>query len=387
MLPFAARQQYLEHGFAIIRNVFSDGVTKSLRLASLEAAGARRRHLCEVPSIDSLFRRQSSFSDPSLRAMATHLEKRRYLLQYHRFVRRKQRERKRLMKKFLKGRKIEELSTEEIYQLGVLLQEEVLRKKCERGMKIGIGTPERTIHDDPQMLKAISDYRANLWMTHQGLQSIVRNEAFSRELGQLAENVGGVDRPIIFSDNPIYREPFGAGTGYQCSAPCFGTRTTSTRPSVAVTLMIFTFDPAPLCFEPHVLEKSHHLVRAHISRHPKTLQKLFSPFLLSETHVPFQLQQFSFAKELQAKSLISPKPYNVDSPPTSIRAGDVVVVDPHMMFAFGPNYTTQPELLYRVNVVSESAVPYMRSPSWIRGWRSLPHEVDFTSSVVFPKLF
>lgn len=394
MLPFAARQHFLEHGYAVIRSVLSDEMTTTLRRASLEAASARRRQLCEMPPIDTIFRRQSSFSDPSLKAMASHLEKRRYLLQYHRFVKRKRRERKRLLTKFLKGRKMEELTSEEIYQLGVLLQEEVLsrdgsKQDTRHGVK-SVMSSERTIHNDPQMLKAISDYRANLWMTHQGLQAILRNDAFSRELGRLAESVGGIDRPVVFSDSPIYREPYGSGTAYHCTAPCFGARTTSTRPCVAVTLMLFTFEPTPLCLEPHILEHSHRLVRAHLSHHPKTLQRLFSPFLLSEAHVPFQLQHFPFAKELHGKPLISPE--NESNPlsapaPDRIQAGDVVVVDPHTMLAFGPNCTSESELVYRLHVVSESAAPYMRSPSWIRGWRSLPQEVNFASPVVFPKLF
>lgn len=455
MLPFAARHHFLEHGWTLVRNVLDPSTTHALHAASQEAASARWKQLCAVPSIDVIFRRrQSKFSDPPLQHMVTHLEKRRFLLQYFRKVRRQRKEQRRMVNEVLGGRKKEDLTEEEIRKLSAVLQEKVLKS----GQKYSSISFDSTIYNDPQMLQAINEYRSNLWMTYQPLEALLRSSAVTGALGKLAEEIAGIEKPVVFGDSPLLRDAFGGGVGYQCTAPLFGVRTTKCRPNVAVTLIPFTFAPTRFCLEPHVLTRpfssafsfssfpsccnvncsalpSHRFVHSFLlgdgkssrrrgGRHKgaaERLQALFSPFLLNEYHIPFQLQhllqcgvppegvsQTSSHSECgvpskvvhrhwRGESLLSlcslPTSQNtVEGNPaahcrdSSIVAGDVLVVDPHLLLAFGPNLTSRPEVVYRVNVVSQSTKPFMGSPSWIRGWRSLPQEVNFAAPKVFPPL-
>lgn len=455
MLPFAARHHFLEHGWALARNVLDPSTIRALHAASLEAASARWKQLCAVPSIDVIFRqRQSKFSDPPLQHMVTHLEKRRYLLQYFRKVRHHRKEQRRMVKEVLGGRRKEDLTEEEICNLSTLLQDKVLKN----GQKHSSILFDCTIYNDPQMLQAISEYRTNLWMTYPPLEALLRSSAVASALGKLAEEIGGIEKPVVFGDSPLLRDAFGGGVSYQCTAPLFGVRTTKRRPNVAVTLIPFTFAPASFCLEPHVLTRpfslasssltfsshsdengnilpSHRFIQSFLlgdgknSSHTsgrrrgttERLQALFSPFLLNEYHIPFQLQQllqFGIPPEAasqtapcsecevpskavngywRGESLLSlcsssttqntaeraPAARRSDS---SIAAGDVLIVDPHLLLAFGPNLTACPEVVYRINVVSQSTKPFMGSPSWIRGWRSLPQEVNFAAPKVFPPL-
>lgn len=375
MLPFVARQHFLEKGYYIVRNVFSGNDLQEVRTAAMEAAVSRRHQLHHIPRIETVFRQKAKFSDPSLTKMVSHLEKRRYILEYYRMVRRERRERTKLIQKFLKGRKKEDLSEEELYKLAVLIQQHV-----KGGAACGRQC-DRTIYNDTQMLHAITEHRANLWMTNKKLEKVLRSDYFKEALGRIATEVGGVENPVIFSDSPLYREAYGGGVGYHCSASQIGIRTTAQRSSLAVTLAVFTFAPSPLCFEPHILDGSHLPVRAQLNRCPQLISKLYTPFPVSEYHVPFALQQQfpGLDSTIVGKSLLSTG--SVDMTP-----GDVLVINPHLMVAYGPNFTPNPELVYRLHVVNEEAKPYLRSPSWIRSWRSLKKEVDFRSPIVFPTL-
>lgn len=457
MFPFAARHHFLQHGWALVKNVLNPSTVSLLRGASLAAASSRWKQLCDIPSIDVIFqRRQSKFSDPPLQHLVTHLEKRRFLLRYFRRIRHQRKEQKRIIEKLLNGRKKEDLTEEEIWKFTALLQKEILKTQGDSSS----ASCDRTIHNDPQMLQAISEYRANLWMTHPPLESVLRSGVLAEKLGKLAEEIGGIEKPVVFGDAPLLRDAFGGGVGYHFTAPLFGARTTKGTRSLAVTLIPFTFTPSSFCMEPHVLMRglsppstslhpaspsfsrgdffsSHCVVQSYLSyggaatggsggRHSRRsgalLRELFSPFLLNEYHIPFQLQrllQFGLlswdssgtttapkkggeksAEEVEEYwegrsllSLCSSSPWRDTTGPdaiprdkSSIVAGDVLVLNPHLLLAFGPNLTAAPELVYRVNVVSQSAKPFLGSPSWIRGWRSLPQEVCFAAPKVFPPL-
>lgn len=389
MLLLAARQHFLEKGYALVRGAVEQKTVRELRCAALEAAVPRKGQLCGIPSIDTIFRHgQSKRCDPSLTAMAAHVEKRRTILHYYRMRRKQRRQQKRLLASLLNGRKMEELTGEDLWKLSTMME-----KACRES---GVREGKCTIRDDPQMLHAISEYRSNLWMTNQRLAHLLREAGFTSALGDLAEVVGGVSRPVVFCDSPIYREAFGSGAGFQCTAPLIGTRTTS-RPAAAVTLIIFTYAPSDLRLDPHILVDSHNVVRSSVARGGRRmLQKLFSPFTLCEAHLPYQIQHLGLPPGMRATHLASgvtafgassscgkPTQSNVDS----IQAGDVLVVNPHLLLGFSPNATNEPEIVYRLNVVSADARPWLGSPSWIRGWRSLPQEVHFSSGTVFPPMF
>ncbi|EPY40067.1 hypothetical protein AGDE_03861 [Angomonas deanei] len=314
--------------------------------------------------------KSSSTSDPLYDALHSHLHKRKVLLEFYKQQRRRKRRSAALAAKLLKGRKIESLSGDEMYQLSQLMAEEVKKafgKNC-----------TSTVKNDPQMLAAINQYRANLWMTDDALGELIHHrDEFVRPIGELAEVVGGVDRPVLFGDVANLRHPYGNPVAYQCMAPQIGTRTNPTgKKEVAVSMVVFTHKPHKLLFEPHVLRNSHRCVREQYGQQvsPKHLAVRFLPM---EVHIPEQIKRFTFDKTVVGE------PLNCDA----IEPGSVLVMDPHLMTAFGPNFTNAVEVLYRINVVSETAKPSVKPPSWIRGWRSTAGEINFISPKVFPRLY
>jgi hypothetical protein len=97
----------------------------------------------------------------------------------------------------------------------------------------------------------------------------------------------------------------------------------------------------------------------------------FSPM---ESHMPFMLQHFNIPKSV------------VSAPLAGVRSGDVLVVNPHLMLAFGPNLEAQENLILQVNVVPQAGVADLSVPSWIKGWRSSRSSIHFGASAVFPPL-
>lgn len=384
-LPFAARQHFLEHGYAIVPNALSHDVVSRLRTSALSSTVARSRYFADLPNIYSLLQTKPKMVDPFYDSMMTHLEKRRYIVRYYRQAKRQKRQLRRAAKKFLAGRDVSELSGEEMWKLSELVSASMTKTS-------GKGCTS-TVSTDAQMLTAINDYRANAWMTNSELEAVLRDtDAFVKPLSQLVEIVGGVDDPVVFSDAPLLREAYGNSVGYHCTAPLIGTRTNARvsrggGDAAAVSLILFTYTPTSTCLPPFVMRHSQHVVRAQYL-HSVRAQRLHCRFAPMESDTRDQLRHFDFDASVVGESLVAlPTTHSstAASPPL-IEAGTVMVVDPHLMMAFGPNMTDQSEVIYRLNVVSAKAKPFMSAPSWIRGWRTMPQEVSFASPAVFPPL-
>ncbi|KAK7197975.1 hypothetical protein NESM_000752500 [Novymonas esmeraldas] len=383
-LPFAARQHFLEHGYAIVPNALSSSIVERIRAGALDATTARSRTFADLPNIHSLLKSKPKYSDPLIEGFASHLQKRQYILRYYRDVRRQKRRLRRAAKALLNGRDASELSGEEMWKLSELLSAEAL-KTSGRGCT-------STVKTDSQMLMAIDQYRANAWMTNAALEAALRDtEAFMRPLAQLAEIVGGVERPVIFGDVPLLRKAYGNPVGYHCLAPTIGARTNARASkggggATAVSMVLFTYTPTPLCLPPFVMRHSQHAVR-HQYLHNVRADQLWRRFAPTEADMRDQLRHFHFDESVVGQSLVS-SPATSDSAAAMpvIGPGTVMVVDPHLMMAFGANMTAQSEVVYRINVVSETARPSLTPPSWVRGWRTMPQEVHFASPLVFPPL-
>ncbi|CAJ1993189.1 hypothetical protein conserved [Leishmania donovani] len=384
-LPLAARQHFLEHGYAIVPNVLSSSMVERIRSAALASTTARSRSFAHLPNVHSLLKSTPKCTDPLQDGPMSHLQKRRYILRYYRDIRRHKRRLRRAAKAFLNGRDVSELGREDMLQLSEMVSAET-QKVWSRGCT-------STVKTDPQMLMAINQYRANAWMTNAQLEAVLRdNEEFVKPLSQLAEVVGGVARPVIFGDVPLLREAYGNPVGYHCLAPTIGTRTNARvskggGEATAVSMVLFTYTPTPLCLPPFVMRNSQHAVRRQYL-HSVRAERLWRPFAPMEADVRDQLRRFQFDASVVGQPLLAAMagPSSAPAAPV-IGPGTVMVVDPHLMMAFGGNMTPQSEVLYRINVVAENARPHLMAPSWIRGWRTMPEEVHFASPVVFPPLY
>lgn len=398
-LPFAARQHFLEHGYAVLPNVLSPDMVSRIRTNALASTLARAKYFAELPNIHSLLQSKPKVMDPLFSNVMSHLEKRRYVLRYYRQVRRQKRQLRRAAKAFLNGRDVSQLSGEEMWQLSEMLSAAAMKMS-------GKGCTS-TVHTDAQMLLAINEFRANAWMTNTALEAALRDEKeFIQPLSQIAEIVGGVDRPVIFGDAPLLREAYGNPVGYHCTAPLIGTRTNSPLSKssgdvAAVSLILFTYTPSSTCLPPYVMRHSQHAVRQQYLNRVKA-ERLRRRFAAMEVDMRDQLRFFEFDASVVADPLVPTSATTVlsqssasatqtaaaaSSPMSSIGPGSVMVVDPHLMMAFGANLTNEHEVIYRLNIVSEKARPFLPAPSWIHGWRTMPQEVSFASPVVFPPLY
>ncbi|KPA86447.1 putative mitochondrial hypothetical protein [Leptomonas pyrrhocoris] len=396
MLPFAARQHFLEHGYAVLPNVLSAEMVSRIRTNALSSTLSRSRYFAELPNIQSVLQSEQTMSDPLSHNVMSHLEKRRYILRYYKQVKRQKRKLRLTAKAFLNGRDISRLTGEEMWELSETLSAAAMQVSAKGATNTVLTS---TVHTDPQMLLAINAYRANAWMTNSALEAALRDtEALVKPLSQLAEIVGGVERPVIFSDAPLLREAYGNPVGYHCTAPLIGTRTNARMSkgggdAAAVSLILFTYTPTSTCLAPYVMRNSQRAVQQQYLRHVRA-ERLHRRFAPMEADVRDQLRFFEFDASVVGEPLIPTKAglssssAPLPSPPASpIGPGSVMVVDPHLMMAFSANLTSQSEVIYRLNIVAENARPYLPAPSWIHGWRTMPQQVNFASPAVFPPLY
>ncbi|CCW68891.1 unnamed protein product [Phytomonas sp. Hart1] len=369
---FAARQNFLSKGYAILHNIIPPKVVEKLRDETLAATRARPAVFKEVPSLENIFQvhsqRSSIVVDSQLKLQ---LKKRNFVLQYYKQAMKNKREMKKIAQKYSKSQDMTLLSGDELWELSKLIAQEAARPSSSKHCT-------STIENDPQMLAAIDEYRANAWMTNPALGKILQSDVnLKASLARLSEFVGAVENPVIFGDTPLLREAFGNPIGYHITAPSIGVRTNSRDTLNAVTLVLFTFSPSSSKLPLFVMENSHRcIVNQYI--HDVTPCHLFSPFSPAESHVAYQLKQFSLNSNVIGK---------IVDDMDAIRAGSVMVVDPHLLFGFGPNLSWEGEVVYKLNIVNKEAVPYLEAPSWIHGWRSFPQDINFNSPIVFPPLY
>ncbi|RNF06447.1 uncharacterized protein Tco025E_07626 [Trypanosoma conorhini] len=368
--PFfaTARQHFLQHGYAIFPAAVGTSIVERLRPALTASTVARARYLLEVPDIESMLKSKAKLSDPLYTKVMARLQRRKYMMRLYRAEKRRRKLLTEVAAKFLNGRKKEDLTGEELWKLSEILAKEVVKisgKGC-----------QSTIYNDPQMLRAINEYRCNVWMTNKELESIVRDASFWEPIGNIATEVGGVERPVLFSDAPMFREPYGGPFGYHCTAPSIGVRLSGKQP-LAVSLLVFTHRPDRQTMPMFLLRGSHRFVQEQYLTQVSP-GDLSLPFLPMESHIPEQLQRFRFDS-----SVVGGPVEGGDA----IGPGTVVLFSPHLMIGMDANASTERVVVYKLNLVAENAPPFLKSPSWITAWRSFPREVNFASPVVFPPFY
>ncbi|EPY25667.1 hypothetical protein STCU_06576 [Strigomonas culicis] len=372
-LPFSLRHQFLHKGYAVVPNVMPRSVSQAIRAAAVEATQLRAPAFAELPTLDTVLRESSAAANPQEAAVRSYHEKRRALLRVYRAWRQQRRRNLRVVQSFLQGRRREDLTGEDLWQLSERLAETARTLSPER---VTASRADR----EAAVRAAIDEYRCNAWMTSPELKRTLFEDTDLRaRLAQVAEEVGGVEKAVVFADAPFLREAYGNPVYYHCTAPQIGTQTNvpMKRGGVpAVTLLLLTFTPSDLCMRPHVLEHSHPFVRQQYGAevHPATLH---TPFLPMEAHVPNMLQHFCFDGRVAGAALADP----------ALVEGAVVVIDPHVFMAFDANLTNRAEVIYRLHLVNEDAVPDLQAPSWIRGWHGLPSDISFATPSIFPPLY
>ncbi|EAN99794.1 hypothetical protein, conserved [Trypanosoma cruzi] len=368
-LVFAtARQQFLQHGYAIFSAAIGASLIERLRPALTASTVARARCFIDVPDIESMLKSKSRLSDPLYTKVMARLQRRKYMLRRYREEKKRRKQLKEVVANFLNGREKEDLTGEELWKLSELLAKEAVSvpgKEC-----------RSTIKNDPQMLRAINEYRCNVWMTNKELENIVRDPSFWQPIGAIASDVGGVERPVLFADAPMFREPYGGPFGYHCTAPSIGVKTNGNQP-LAVSLLVFTHRPDKQKMPLFVLKGSHRFVQDQYLRY--VLPNVLSlPFLPMESHIPEQIKRFNFDSSVVGSPIEGGD---------AIGPGTVVVLNPHLMIGVGANASTERVAVYKLNLIAENAPPFLKAPSWITAWRSLPREVNFASPVVFPPFY
>ncbi|ESL07370.1 hypothetical protein TRSC58_04940 [Trypanosoma rangeli SC58] len=364
----AARQHFLQHGYAILPAVVGASVVERLRPALTASTVARARYFLEVPDIESMLKSKAKLSDPLYTKVMARLQRRKYMQHLYHAEKRRRKRLTEVAAKFLNGRKKEDLTGEELWKLSEILAREIVKisgKGC-----------QSTIQNDPQMLRAINEYRCNVWMTNKELEGIVRDFSFWGPIGTIATKVGGVGRPVLFADAPMFREPYGGPFGYHCTAPSIGVKANGNQPP-AVSLLVFTHHPDKQTMPMFVLKGSHRFVQEQYLTQVSP-GDLSLPFLPMESHIPEQLQRFKFDDSVVGAPIEGGD---------AIGPGTVVVFHPCLMIGMGANASTERVTVYKLNLVAENAPPFLKAPSWITAWRSFPREVSFASPVVFPPFF
>lgn len=385
MLPFALRQHYLQYGYCVVpgHHIFntanetgvqpppstvSASAVEHLRLLVLQATNARSKEFLSLPTMESILKSATKLTDPTYERMLRRMK------QYQENRARRQR----LRRKYLRLKRKHAANTptrvsggasgEDVWRLTQAVLEEL--ESLKRSENCG-----STIANDPQLLKAIEEYRVNLWMTDRGIEAAIRGE-LGKALGRVAQEVAGVDSPVLFSDSPIARPAFGRPVLFHISAPTIGVSFDAPT-SAATTLLVFTHAASCTSMQPFIIRSSRDRVRSQLwgptrCVDPTKLELRFSPL---ESHIPHMTQHFRLGDDA------------VSEPLTGVMPGDTIVLDPHTMIGFGPNLSGDSNVVYRANVVSRSSTPSLQCLSWLVGWRSSPSRVKFSADVVFPRLY
>lgn len=370
------RAHYAEFGFALLPGILPTSDIDALRVNLVNACVARRKHLIDLPLIDTIVKQTSRVSDPL----------------YDKLEQKLQQHRRRV--KFLKAKKrrmqgkstYDSLSGDDVWAMS----QKIAQAMVAQGE--GSQTPllEATVETDHQMLAAINKHQANVWMTSSKIEAAVRGESIGKMVGSLVRDVVGADngssqpsssmtkatmrQPFLFADLPIMREAFARSVAPSFMAPYMGINPTSVPSSAACGAWIFTADHTNLRMPIHIFKNSHTYIRAQYWRDVEPLQfeVKFKPM---ESHTPHWLRRFKFSGDLEVITL------------NDVPKGSVLLCDPHLLVGTGCNYSTAPTAIMRMAVLDGAVCkPSLKAPSWIRDWRSVASDVPFNSDVVFPRL-
>lgn len=404
-LPFSLRYSFLEKGYAVVPRSMAFGsllkppaldssspsqpeespaFVQSIRHAVLAAARARSDQFLSVPSIESVVKGVVRVQDPMYEKLIRRQQE--YAANRRKFMALKKRRDalKRQAKRKASGSEADggaSISSDEIWRLTRAVYEEL---QSNRDAKLC----RSTIDTDPQLRRAIDTHRVNTWMTQRALEDYLRGDV-GKIFGHLAVEVGGVSKPVLFSDQPITRPAFGRPHYFHCAAPALGVKDVLGAPSVTVVMPLHT--PSEIATQFFVMSKSHRAVRGRLgqlshSARGDLLTATSTKFLPLESHMRHMVEHLLPSKgddEAQSALLADVKSEAV----VGLCAGDVLVMDSCLLWGLGPNFTGVESAVWKAHIVGEEAEPSVDAPSWISDWRSNSARVDFRATAVFPPLY
>ncbi|CUG38282.1 Hypothetical protein, putative [Bodo saltans] len=391
-LPFSLRYSFLEKGYAVVPHSLAFGISgppaseveessslvHSFRQSLLSAVRARKDQFLNLPSIESVVKGVVRVQDPLYEKLTRRQHEYVANRRKHAALKKRHLALKRQAKKKADGSDTS-MSSDEIWRLTRAIYEEL---QSNRNAKLC----RSTVDNDPQLLRAIQNHRVNTWMTERSLEDYIRGDT-GKALGRIANEVGGISLPVLFADQPIARPAFGRPHYFHCAAPVIGVNNILDTP--AATLLMLLQTPSEAAMPMYVVENSHVLVRNRLSQLQGTarrdlLESMSTRFLPMESHMRHVVEKIFPATAggdqqggtSVAKSVVL----------QGLNVGDVLIVDPCLLWGLGPNFTGEEALMWRGHVVGETSVASVEGPSWIRDWRSSSTRVDFRAAAVFPPL-
>jgi hypothetical protein len=393
------QEEFATEGYTVIPNALNAATTASLRTAIKKAVAERAKHIQELPKAVDVFKQQQDTPEPDpmqAKFMAKFKEVKRRkaeALRRKRLVRKAEREGK--PHPFL-GQAAAPTPTagRSAAQEPKFARDATKDDVWEMAQKIAqqlVAVPAQlsSVYNDPARLKAINVHRCNTWMTDERVKAHVFGDV-GKLLGRLAADVAGVQRPVLFADRPLVRDAFQRPTLFHCAAPLIGVQRHLTGkadglydPNARLTTCsawVMLDDCAGLSSDFWVLRRSHEVVRRKlwdaVKRKGVDARDLTVEFAAMDSDVSYWLQKFP---ELEAGG---------EAVSVPLKAGSIVLCDPHLLAATGPNFTRHSHITTQFLMVSQTeAQPSVHPSSWVREWRAQSRHVDFGNGVIFPKLF
>lgn len=342
-----ASENFSAHGFALLPGILEPQLVAALKSALTEGVLARKETFLHVPPmIDVLRRHFDATEDPGYAAF-----------------KRKWKERRRQKRQLSPKKQTQYHSNDhDVWAMSEKIAQMIVKRS----------PVDTDIGNDPQRLKAIDDFKVNVWMTNRELRQLIHGD-LGKSVGEIVTNVAGISTPRLFCDRPFFREAYCRPSFLHFAAPFIGIDH-PIRDQAICGIWIFCNETTAMRCPISYLEKSHIKIRAIYSQ--KDPLNFTSDFVPVDSDTSLWLRHFPEFAQSCTSCTISPIP-----------VGSVLLFDPFLFVGMGPNFSSETNISWQLFAIPESATPSLRQNSWIRGWRTSGKEISFHNEVIFPKLF
>jgi hypothetical protein len=335
----AERQHFLTNGWAVVRDAFPQATAMRLRELGAAAVRARPDAFPQYPTIASSCREYWLDEAATVEAMVS---RRRRILTRLAALKRKRRG---------LPPKVAPATGSEIMAMTQLLMKRSLVS--------------------PAVRDAVDRTRKNIWMTCPAIEKELCGGPLGALAGRVAEEIGGVERPVLAADSPLLQEPFGAPMAFAMAAPLFPV---DPRVSAAVSVWAFTHTSSASKSSVHLLRP---VERCALQRQ---LHRLY------ENGTPL-----TFPREMETVTNTMTRLFDLPSCGTvsetvSVQEGSVLIVDPYVFVGMGPNYDTCETLALQLLIADRNAELCLTSPSWVQLLSAETVVPDLHAETFFPRL-
>jgi hypothetical protein len=386
------RAQFQSHGFVVIERFLDAAAVASLRGGVKKGVEERAEHFLACPKTLDILKQERETADPDPLYS-------KFVQRFKEVSKRKAAERKkkraaiRAAKRGLDPAPPASIATDVAKPPPKLVKDATGDDVLDMARRIAqqlVKTPavHSSVYNDPVRLKAINTHKCNVWMT----SDAVKAHAFGsvgKAIGEVASQVAGVPRPVLFGDRPMLRDTFYKPTLLHCGAPFMGVEQFYRRDDscnvndegnalLACVAWLFMDDSERLRSPFWYVDNSHTLVAEELRKGVRSgvdVRRLTNLFPPVDSDISLWLQHFpTLQSSGTAKELM-------------IRAGSLVLADPHLLMGLGPNFGRNQHVSLQCLVVSSESKPSIHPASWVREWKSTSKGVDFKNEVIFPRLF